>query len=48
MLVAPGKTREAFATAPDTAVLVVGATRGEAFVISEWEKRQLALSRSDG
>jgi len=45
VLVAPGRTREAFATEPDTAVLVVGAVPGEAFVVSEWEQRQLRLSR---
>ena len=45
VLVAPGTTREAFATAPDTAVLVVGAKAGEAFVPSAWETRQLKLSR---
>jgi hypothetical protein len=43
-LVQPGSTREAFATAPDTIVLVVGAVPGEAFVPSEWELRQLRLS----
>jgi hypothetical protein len=43
-LVAPGSTREAFATAPDTIVLVVGAVPGQAFVPSEWEERQLRLS----
>ena len=47
VLVAPGSMREAFATAPDTAVLVVGATPGEPFQISPWEARQLALSRRD-
>jgi uncharacterized cupin superfamily protein len=45
VLVAPGKTREAFATAADTAVLVVGAVPGEAFAVSEWERRQLHLGR---
>jgi len=44
-LVAPSTTREAFATEPDTLVLVVGAQAGEAFVISEWETRQLRSSR---
>jgi uncharacterized cupin superfamily protein len=44
-LVAPGRTREAFATQPDTLVLVVGAQAGEAFVVSEWETRQLQRSR---
>ncbi len=43
VLVAPGTTREAFATQPDTAVLVVGAP-GASFSVSEWEARQLALS----
>ena len=41
VLVAPGSTREAFATAPDTAVLVVGAQPGVAFSPSPWELRQL-------
>jgi hypothetical protein len=45
VLVGPGTTREAFAAAPDTAVLVVGAVPGEAFVVSDWEQRQLRLSR---
>ena len=45
VLVAPGSMREAFATEPDTAVLVVGATPGEPFSVSEWEARQLARSR---
>jgi uncharacterized cupin superfamily protein len=40
-LVAPGSTREAFATEPDTAVLVVGARAGVAFTPSAWEERQL-------
>jgi hypothetical protein len=44
VLVAPGTTREAFATAPDTAVLVVGGPAG-AHKVSEWETRQLELSR---
>jgi len=44
VLVAPASTREAFATAPDTAVLVVGATPGTPFAVSGWEARQLALS----
>jgi quercetin dioxygenase-like cupin family protein len=44
VLVAPGSTREAFATAPDTAVLVVGATPGRPFAVSDWEARQLGLS----
>lgn len=43
-LVMPGSVREAFATAPDTIVVVVGAVAGEAFVPSEWELRQLRLS----
>jgi uncharacterized cupin superfamily protein len=46
VLVSPGTTREAFATAPDTAVLVVGAKAGEAFTPSEWEERQLRASRA--
>jgi uncharacterized protein YjlB len=44
VLVAAGSTREAFATQPDTAVLVVGAAPGAPFQISEWESRQLARS----
>ena len=47
VLVAAGITREAFATQPGTAVLVVGATPGEAFVPSEWEIRQLARGRGE-
>ena len=47
-LVAPGRTREAFATAPDTIVLVVGAVAGEAFAPSEWELRQLGRSAEAG
>jgi hypothetical protein len=47
VLVAPHTTREAFATEPDTAVLVVGAVAGEAFAPSEWEQRQLRLGRGD-
>ena len=46
VLVPPGSTREAFASAPGTAVLVVGAKPGEAFAPSEWEQRQLRLGRS--
>ena len=45
-LVAPGSTREAFATAPDTAVLVVGAKPGEPFAVSAWEERQLRAGRA--
>ena len=45
VLVAPGSTREAFATAPDTAVLVVGARPGVAFTPSAWEERQLRAGR---
>jgi len=44
VLVAPGTTREAFATEPDTAVLVVGAAPGTPFTPSEWETRQLKAS----
>jgi len=44
VLVAPGATREAFATAPDTAVLVVGGPLGS-HVVSDWEARQLAAGR---
>lgn len=40
VLVAPGTTREAFATAPDTAVLVIGGQPGSR-PVSEWEARQL-------
>ena len=45
VLTSPGTTREAFATVPDTAVLVVGAKVGEAFTPSEWEERQLRAGR---
>jgi uncharacterized cupin superfamily protein len=45
VLVAAGRTREAFATAPDTAVLVVGAAPGKPFAVSPWEARQLERSR---
>ncbi len=45
VLVAPGSMREAFATAPDTAVLVVGGTPGTPFAVSPWEARQLELGR---
>jgi hypothetical protein len=48
VLVAPGSAREAFATEPGTAVLVVGAVPGQAFVVSEWEQRQLRLGRAAG
>lgn len=44
VLVAPGSTREAFAAAPDTAVLVVGGEPGS-HEVSEWETRQLELGR---
>ncbi len=44
VLVAAGSTREAFATAAGTAVLVVGAAPGAPFSVSPWEARQLALS----
>jgi hypothetical protein len=44
VLVAPGSTREAFATQPGTAVLVVGGVPGT-HAVSEWEARQLELSR---
>ncbi len=43
VLVAPGRVREAFATAPDTAVLVIGGTPGT-HPVSEWEARQLKAS----
>jgi hypothetical protein len=42
--VASGTLREAFATQPDTAVLVVGAAPDQQFEISEWETRQLKAS----
>ena len=45
VLVAPGSMREAFATAPGTAVLVVGGTPGTPFAVSPWEARQLELGR---
>lgn len=44
VLVAPGTTREAFATAPDTALLVIGGAPGSR-PVSEWEARQLDLGR---
>ena len=44
VLVAPNTTREAFAAAPDTAVLVIGGPPGT-HDVSEWEARQLELSR---
>ena len=43
VLVAPGSTREAFATEPGSAVLVVGGPQG-AHEVSEWETRQLKAS----
>jgi len=45
VLVAPGSTREAFATEPDTAVLVVGARAGVPFTPSAWEARRLRAGR---
>ncbi len=42
--VASGTLREAFATQPDTAVLVVGAAPDQQFEISAWETRQLKAS----
>jgi mannose-6-phosphate isomerase-like protein (cupin superfamily) len=48
VLVAPGRTREAFATEPDTAVLVVGAAPGRPFEVSAWEARQLERGRREG
>jgi hypothetical protein len=45
VLVQPASTRTAFAAQDDSAVLVVGATPGRTFAISEWESRQLARSR---
>ena len=44
VLVPPATRREAFATMPDTAVLVVGGTPGTHHV-SDWEARQLELGR---
>lgn len=44
VLVAPGTLREAFATLPDTAVLVIGGPAG-AHKVSDWEARQLELGR---
>jgi hypothetical protein len=44
VLVAAGRSREAFATEPGTAVLVVGAAPGEPFAVSPWESRQLERS----
>jgi hypothetical protein len=41
--VAPGTVREAFATAPRTAVLVIGGMPGT-HDVSEWEARQLKAS----
>ncbi len=42
--VRPATLREAFATEPDTAVLVVGGAPGRTFEVSEWEERQLKAS----
>ena len=42
--VAPETTREAFATQPETAVLVVGASPDKPFEVSDWEARQLRAS----
>jgi hypothetical protein len=33
---------------PGSAVLVVGVPSGRPFTVSEWEERQLALSRGSG
>lgn len=44
VLIAPGTRREAFATVPDTAVLVMGGVPG-AHAVSDWEARQLELGR---
>jgi hypothetical protein len=44
VVVAPGSRREAFATEPGTAVLVVGGVPGS-HDVSEWETRQLDRSR---
>jgi hypothetical protein len=43
--VRPDSVREAFATAPDTAVLAIGAAPGAPFAVSPWETRQLRLGR---
>ncbi len=43
VLVAPGATREAFASAAGTAVFVIGGTPGSR-AVSEWEARQLKAS----
>lgn len=40
--VTPPSHREARATVPGTAVLVVGAVPGQPFAVSEWEERWLA------
>lgn len=42
--VAPASLREAFATQPDTVVLVVGGAPGKTFEVSDWETRQLKAS----
>ncbi|HVF76988.1 MAG TPA: AraC family ligand binding domain-containing protein [Solirubrobacteraceae bacterium] len=44
VLVTPGQQREAFASAPGTAVLVVGGKPGSR-AVSEWEARQLEAGR---
>ena len=41
VLVTPPSHREAYATAPDTLVLAVGAVPGRAYEGSEWEERWL-------
>jgi mannose-6-phosphate isomerase-like protein (cupin superfamily) len=42
VLVTPPSHRVAHATAPDTAVLAVGAAPGKPFTVSEWETRWLS------
>lgn len=44
VLVTPPSRRVAHATAPDTAILVIGAVPGKAFEVSEWETRYLGGS----
>ena len=46
--IAPESMREAFATEPDTMVLVVGGMPGKPFAVSPWDKRQLERSRAAG
>lgn len=44
VLVTPPSMRVAHATAPDTAIVVVGAAPGKVFEVSEWETRYLGGS----